>query len=359
MLWEIFWPLTLGFLLSAVIQALVSHKSMASLMGEDSPKCMTIATLFGAASSSCSYAAVSLARSVFRKGASFTNAMIFEIASTNLVLELLLILLVLLGWQFALAELAGGIIMVLILSIIFKFTLSKNLVDLAKIQAEKGLLGKMEGHANMDMSLTEGSFFSKLFSKQGLTAVSHYFVMDVYSVWMDIALGLVIASILAVFVPHSFWQAFFLTSNPQAAFIEGPLVGPIVAIFSFVCSVGNIPLAAVLWNGGISFGGAVSFIFADLLILPILNIYRKYYGPKVMAYILLVFYAAMVLAGYAIEIIFTIFNIVPVQRAVFVARYSLSLNYTAVLDATFLVVAIFMLVRFFKTGGPMMLSMMK
>jgi uncharacterized protein len=276
MFWEILWPLILGFTLSGIVQAVVSHEAMAKTLGGDGPKSLTLATLFGIASSSCSYAAVALARSIFQKGASFTAAMVFEIASTNLVIELGIILIVLMGWQFTAAEYLGGLLMVIFLAVIFRLTLTPRLVQMAKMQAEKGMMGGMEGHAAMDMSVSGDSFFSKLFSGQGFTAVSNYFVMDWASVWVDIVLGLLIAGALAAWVLDTFWRAFFFTNNPTLAKIEGPLVGPLVAMVSFVCSVGNVPLAAVLWKGGISFGGVVSFIFADLIILPILDIYRKY-----------------------------------------------------------------------------------
>src|SRR5207245_1366916 len=176
----------------------------------------------------------------------------------------------------------GGILMVVFIGLIFRFTLTRKLAEQARRQAAKGLAGKMEGHAGMDMSVAEGSLLAKIFSGRGFTAISHYFVMDWVSVWVDIVAGFLIAGALAAWVPNSFWQAFFLSGNPTLAKIEGPLVGPLVAIISFVCSVGNVPLAAVLWRGGISFGGVVSFIFADLIVLPVLDIYRKYYGWKVM-----------------------------------------------------------------------------
>src|SRR5256884_2269156 len=293
MLWEILWPLILGFTLSGIVQAVVSHKAMAKTLGCDGPRCLTFATLFGIASSSCSYAAVALARSIFQKGASFTAAMVFELASTNLVIELGIILVVLMGWPFMAAEFVGGILMVIFIAVIFRLTLTPKLVEIAKAQAEKGMMGRMEGHAAMDMSVSGGSFFSRLLSRRGFTAVSNFFVMDWASVWVDIVLGLLIAGALAAWVPDSFWNAFFLTNQPTLAKIEGPLVGPLVAIFSFVCSVGNVPLAAVLWRGGISFGGVVSFIFADLIILPILDIYRKYYGWEVMGYMLVKVFVTM------------------------------------------------------------------
>ena len=358
MFWEILWPLILGFTLSAIVQAVVSHQAMAKTLGCDGPKCLTFATLFGIASSSCSYAAVALARSIFVKGASFTAAMVFELASTNLVIELGIILIILMGWQFAAAEFVGGILMVIFIALIFRLTLTPKLVQMAKTQAERGVIGRMEGHATMDMSVSGGSFFSRLFSGRGFTAVSHFFVMDWASVWVDIALGLLIAGALAAWVPDSFWNAFFLTNHPRLAKIEGPLVGPLVAIFSFVCSVGNVPLAAVLWRGGISFGGVVSFIFADLIILPILDIYRKYYGWKVMGYILVTFYVTMAAAGYVVEFLFEALGIIPSNRNIAAVTEGVQWNYTSILNIIFLVLAAILVIRFIRTGGIPMLRMM-
>ncbi len=358
MFWEVLWPLVLGFALSAVVQALVSHRTLARLLGDDSPRSLTLAALFGIASSSCSYAAVALARSLFRKGASFTAAMAFELASTNLVIELGIILIVLLGWPFAAAEYAGGILMVVLLALLFRFTLTPRLVQSAREHAERNAVGRMEGHAAMDMSVEGGGFFARLFSERGFTSVSHLFVMDWASVWQDVLGGFLIAGALAAWVPNSFWQAFFLTSHPTLAKIEGPLVGPLVAIISFVCSVGNVPLAAVLWRGGISFGGVVSFIFADLIVLPVLDIYRKYYGGRVALYILVTFYATMAIAGYVIEVVFGALGIIPTNRAVAAIAEGPTLNYTTVLNIVFLAIAAILSVRFVRTGGMAMLRMM-
>jgi uncharacterized protein len=209
------------------------------------------------------------------------------------------------------------------------------------------------------MSIEGGSLLSRLLSGRGLTATSHYFVMDWASVWTDIAGGLLIAGALAAWVPDTFWRAFFLTNNPTLAAIEGPLVGPLVAILSFVCSVGNVPLAAVLWRGGISFGGVVSFIFADLIVLPILDIYRKYYGRQVALYILATFYVTMAAAGYVIDVLFSALRIIPTQRdnnTVFTEGPTL--NYTTVLNIAFLVLAAVLVWQFLRTGGPEMLKMM-
>ena len=358
MAWEVLWPLILGFALSGAVQAVVSHKAMARLLGDDSPRSLSLATLFGIASSSCSYAAVALARSLFLKGAAFTAAMVFELASTNLVIELGVILVVLMGWPFAAAELSGGILMVIILALLLRLTLRPRLVERARHQAERGIAGRMEGHAAMDMSLEGGSLLSRLFSPRGFTATSHYFVMDWASVWTDVAGGLLIAGALAAWVPDSFWRAFFLVDNPTLAAIEGPLVGPLVAILSFVCSVGNVPLAAVLWRGGISFGGVTSFIFADLIVLPILDIYRRYYSGKVALYILGTFYVTMAAAGYVVELVFGALGLIPTERSVVVFTTSPTLNYTSVLNLVFLVLAAVLVWRFLATGGPDMLRMM-
>ena len=358
MAWEVLWPLILGFALSGAVQAVVSKKSMARLLGDDSPLSLGFATLFGIASSSCSYAAVALARSIFLKGASFTAAMVFELASTNLVIELGIILVALMGWQFAAAEYLGGLLMVIFLSILFRLTLTPRLVEQARRHAQQGRRGRMEGHASMDMSVEGGSLRSRLFSPRGITATSHYFVMDWASVWTDVVGGLLIAGALAAWVPDTFWRAFFLTDNPQLAAIEGPLVGPLVAILSFVCSVGNVPLAAVLWRGGISFGGVVSFIFADLIVLPILDIYRKYYGGQVALYILGTFYVTMAAAGFAVELLFSALGIVPTQRDIAVFTQGPSLNYATVLNIAFLFLAAVLVWRFVRTGGRAMLRMM-
>jgi uncharacterized protein len=360
MSWEILWALILGFALSAAVQAVVSKSEMTRLLPDDSPRSLAIACGLGAASSSCSYAAVALARSIFRKGANFTAAMAFEFASTNLVIELGIILALLIGWQFTVAEFAGGLLMVVLLALLFRAFLTPRLVEMARRQAERGLVGSMEGHAEMEMSVTEGSFLSRITSPQGFTAISHYFAMDWHAIWKDIVGGLLIAGALAAWVPERFWHDFFLISHPTVAKFWGPVIGPVVAIVSFVCSIGNVPLAAVLWNGGISFGGVISFIFADLIVLPILNIYRKYYGGKVSLFLLGTFYATMVVAGLIIEFLFDALGLIPSgPRHAKVVEAHVSLNYTSALNFVFVVLAAVLVVRFLRTGGPEMLRMMK
>lgn len=358
MFWQILWALILGFVLSAVVQAVVSKRQMTKLMPDNSAKSLLTATGLGMASSSCSYAAVAIARSLFKKGANFTAAIAFEIASTNLVIELGILMALLLGWQFTLAEFVGGPLMIIILAILFRVFLKPPLVRAAERQAQKSVAGRMEGHAGMDMSLAEGTLWQKITSSKGFTAISHFFVMDWASIWKDIALGLLIAGALAAWVPQEFWQSFFLTDQPLLAKIWGPIIGPLVAVISFVCSVGNVPLAAVLWNGGISFGGVISFIFADLIVLPILNIYRKYYGMKMAAFLGVTMYASMVAAGYIIEILFGALNLIPTERVAKVSEASVTWNYDTVLNIIFITIALLLVVRFLRTGGMKMFKMM-
>ena len=360
MTWEILWALILGFALSAIVQAVVRRSTIVRLLGDDRPKTLATAAGLGAASSSCSYAAVALARSLFRKGASFISAMAFEIGSTNLVIELGIILALLMGWQFTAAEFVGGPIMIVVLAVLVRLLLRDRLLREAREQADRGLAGSMEGHAAMDMSVQKrGSFTQRLLSREAFTSVSHVFVMEWAAILRDLVLGLLIAGAIAAWVPDSFWNALFLTGHPAAAKIWGPIVGPLVAILSFVCSIGNVPLAAVLWNGGISFGGVVAFIFADLIILPIINIYRKYYGWRMALFITGTFFASMVAAGYAIELLFGVTGLIPAKRnATVVMSAHFSWNYTTWLNIAFLILAALLVVRFVRTGGIPMLRMM-
>ncbi len=328
MTWQILWALILGFGLSAAVQSVVSKSEMRRLLPDDRPRTLTIACGLGAASSSCSYAAVALARSLYRKGANFTASMAFEIASTNLVIELGIIMALLIGWQFTLAEFVGGPIMVVFLALSFRAFLRPRLLELARRQAEKGVRGSMEGHAAMDMSVSGGSIWSRITSPRGFTAISHSFVMEWAAIIRDIVLGLLIAGALAAWVPNSFWQDFFLVQHPLLAKIWGPIVGPLVSMASFVCSIGNVPLAAVLWNGGILF-------------------------------LLATFYATMVAAGYVVEILFGLLHLIPTgPRHAKVVEASVQLNYTSVLNVAFLVLALVLVIRFLRTGGRDMLKMM-
>ncbi|TML61388.1 MAG: permease [Actinobacteria bacterium] len=353
MTWEVLWALILGFALSGAVQAVVSKREMRRLLPDDSPKTLAIASGLGAASTSCSYASVALARSLFRKGADFTAAMAFQFASTNLVIELGIIMALLLGWQFVLGEFVGGPLMIVFLALLFRLVLTRPLVEEARAEADKGRLGSMEGHAEMDMSVEAGgrSLWQRLRSPEGFTATANYFVMDWAAVGRDVFGGLLIAGALAAWIPNSFWQRFFLEHHTTLAKFWGPLVGPAVAIVSFVCSIGNVPLAAVLWNGGISFGGVLAFIFADLIILPILDIYRRYYGWRMAGFLLASFYATMVGAGLAVEFLFQTLGIERHARNAKVEMVSVSWNYTTYLNIVFLLLAATLVWRYFRRGG--------
>ena len=358
MFWAVLWPLVLGFLLSAVVETVVSKQAILKALGRDSARSVVVASALGTASSSCSYASVAVARSLFRKGATFANAIIFEFASTNLVIELGLVLLILLGGQFLVGELAGGVLMIGMLAVVFRLTLRPGLVEQARSQADRGLRGRMEGHAAMDMSVTEGPFLRRLFSARAFTAVSQYFFMNIASLWTDLVLGFLISGALAAWVPDSLWLKIFYTGHGGASDLWGAVVGPVISVLAFVCSVGNIPLAAVLWRGGISFGGVIAFIFADLIIIPILDIYRKYYGWRVMIYLFVVSYATMVIAGLVIEGVFGVLHATPTNRAVTAFQDHPTWDYTTFLNLAFLLLTLVLGVRFLKTGGLAMLRMM-
>jgi uncharacterized protein len=357
--WKILWPLVLGFTLSGVIQAVVRTERITALMHDDSARSLSVATLFGAASSSCSYAAVALARALFRKGASMGAAMAFEIASTNLVVELGLVLAFIMGWQFTLAEFIGGPVMIILVALGFRLWMRGRIVEAAREQADQGVAGSMEGHAAMDMSVHgDAGFWRRLLSRKGIVSVSQYFVMDWGAVLRDIVIGLLIAGAFEAWVPKEWLQAVFLEGQPVLSFLLGPLIGPLLAMVSFVCSVGNVPLAAVLWNGGISFGGVISFIFADLIIVPIIVIYRKYYGWRAALRITGIFYGAMVLAGYVVELVFTPLHLVPTDRDLAMTDMGITWDYTTWLNIVFLALAVALVVVFTRSGSWPMMRMM-
>jgi uncharacterized protein len=359
MFWEILWALILGFALSGAVQAVVSKREMRRLLPDASPKSLTLAAGLGAASSSCSYAAVALARSLFRKGADFTAAMAFEFASTNLVIELGVVMALILGWQFTVGEFVGGPLMIVLLALVFRTFLSQKLVEEARATSEHGALGRMEGHAEMDMSVQEaGPVRRRLLSPGGFTATSHSFAMDIAAIWVDIVGGLLIAGALAAWVPEHFWRSLFLEGHSTLGKLWGPVIGPVVAMLSFVCSIGNVPLAAVLWNGGISFGGVVAFIFADLIVLPILDIYRKYYGWRMAGFLFASFYATMVVAGIVVQFLFEGLGLTRSSRNAKVEMAAVHWNYTTYLNIVFLCLGAVLTWRFFRTDGLEMLRTM-
>ena len=360
--WKMLWALILGFAVSGVIQAVVSRKEMAKLLPDDHAGAIARAAGLGAASSSCSYAATAIARSIVKQGGDFTAAMAFQFASTNLVLELGLILWSLLGWRFTLAQFGGGFLMIGLLAVIFRLLLRPALVGAAVEQARSDVHGKMEGHAEMDMAVDDDRpFLTRLVSADAFTAVSHFFVSDVVMLWRDIGAGLLISGAVAAWLPAGVWAAVFASHDPTLSKIVGPLVGPLVAMFTFVCSVGNVPLAAVLWNGGSSFGGVIAFLFADLIVLPILDIYRRYYGWRMAGFLLAAFYVAMALSAYAVEAMFGLLNLTPAPHPAGSGGMTMRFawDYTTWLNLILLVPAAILVWRFLTTGGPHMLKMME
>ena len=359
MFWQIFWGLSLGFAFSAIIEVMVSKDTMSTLLPDGGPRSIATAGVLGAATSSCSYAAVAMARSIVRKGGNFTAAMAFQFAATNLVLELGILLWVLMAWQFAAAEFIGGTIMLILLGAGYAWLLPGKFERAAVEHAKGNAVGSMEGHAAMAMGKRSGTWRERMTSRKGWIAISHSYVMNWAMVWKDILAGLLIAGALGAWVPDHFWQAFFLQGDaPWLVALWGAIIGPLIAVAAFTCSVGNVPLAAVLWNGGISFGGVVAFIFGDLIIPPILNIYRKYYGGKPTVFLFVSFYLVMVIAALSVEGIFFLLGWLPSEKASSVSTASISFNYTTVLDMAFFVVAAILVVTFLRSGGPRMMRMM-
>jgi len=319
MVWEVWWALVLGFLLSAVVQARVPRTRIERALGGRGARDVALATGLGAASSSCSYAAIAIAKSLFQKGASLVSAMAFQFASTNLVFELGLVLWVLLGWQFTLAEFVGGIILILLLWIGLRVLVSREEEEEVRDHA----IAADTGHEHV----ASGS-------------VALNFRGDWEMLWKEIGAGFLIAGYVSL-LPASFFNALFVTDAPPLVrTLENVLVGPVVAALSFVCSIGNIPLAAVLWSGGISFGGVIAFIFADLIILPIVSAYRKYYGARFAALLTALMFGAMVIAALAVDGLFSLAGLVPTDRPPIgsITERPVTWNYTTVLDLLFTIV---------------------
>ena len=342
MFWDTLWALILGFTLSGAVQAFVPREALRAKLGNHRPAAVTRASAVGALSSSCSYAASAMAKSLFAKGADFVSSMIFMFASTNLVLELGIVLVVLMGWQFAVAEYIGGVIMIVLLALLGGLFLAGRSVQRARATLEASGGPGHDGHgghgAHGGDSHGGNSWRTAIRTKSGWADSASYTIADLTMVRREIVIGFLIAGVLAVAVPVSFWSAFFISGHGIWTSIENAVIGPFIAFISFVCSIGNVPLAAALWKGGISFGGVISFIFADLIALPLVLIYRKYYGTRLALRMLAVFWAVMAAAGLVTELIFKAAGLVPDRRPVHIVPEHLTLNYTTVLNIVFLVV---------------------
>jgi YHS domain-containing protein/uncharacterized membrane protein YraQ (UPF0718 family) len=346
MFWETLWALVLGFTLSGVVQAFVPKEKMMAKLGNHGPRAALRASGYGMASSSCSYAASAMTKSLFAKGADFTSAMVFMIASTNLVVELGIVMLILLGWQFMAAEFVGGPIMITIIALSGGFVFTKALVQTARQRLTKPAHGEHD-HAAMtgvseerQLELEHTAMSDKFHSTAAWSDASSYAVADLKMLRKELAIGYIVAGMLAALVSNHFWNALFLHGHGFWTSLENVLVGPLIAVISWVCSIGNVPLAAALWSGGISFGGVIAFIFADLIAMPLILIYRKFYGTRLTVRIVALFYVAMATAGLLTEGIFSLFGGVPSHRAITVATAHFEWNYTTYLNFVFIAIAI-------------------
>jgi uncharacterized protein len=309
MAWEVWWALVLGFAISAIVQAWVPRERIESALSGGGLRPVTLSTGLGAASSSCSYAAVAIAKSLFEKGASATSALAFQFASTNLVWELGLVLWVLIGWQFTIAEYLGGLVMIGLMALLLRLFISPSLEQQAREHAQAADTGHLHHMAGERLSLRE-----RVTSASAWSDVAHNFRGDWQMLWKEITVGFLLAGFVGL-LGDSFFNSLFVSNAPSAvAAAENVIVGPIIAILSFVCSVGNVPLAAVLWSGGISFGGVLAFIFADLIVLPILAIYRKYYGWSFALRISALMFTTMAAAALIIDAAFSALGMVPTAR---------------------------------------------
>ena len=332
MFWQVGWSLVLGFSISAILQAVISKESMTAALGRDSVREIALATVAGAASSSCSYASAAVSRTLFKKGAALIPSLAFIFASTNLVIELGIVLYLLMGWQFMAGEWIGGLVLVVILSLLVRFTYPKKLVEEARHHPEAA-----SGHEHGDMTAEGRTVWAKLSRRETWVLVAQNFAMDWSMLWKDLLLGFIIAGALSVFVPDSVWQALFVKgASPWVQVPANALLGPVVAVLSFVCSIGNVPMAAVLWGSGVSFGGVLAFLYADLIVLPLLDVYRRYYGWKMAAYIAAVFYATMVIAALVMDVAFNAVGWIPQSRPDMRAEMvHFSMNYTFWLNFAF------------------------
>ncbi len=332
MAWSVGWSLVLGFLLSGLIQAVVSQDKMRQALGRDGFREIALATAFGAASSSCSYASASVTRTLFKKGAALVPALAFLFSSTNLVLELGLVLYVLMGWQFMAAEWVGGLVLVAVMTLLVRVTYPARLVEEARHHPEPA-----GGHGHSSMPIEGATLWDKLRNPETLVRVAQNVAMDVSMLWKDLVGGFLIAGFLSAFVPQGWWAALFLKgASPWLQVPANAVVGPIVGVLSFVCSIGNVPMAAILWASGISFGGVLAFLYADLIVLPLLDVYRRYFGWKMAAYIGAVFFATIVIAALVMDLAFNGLGLVPPPNPDVRAQVeTFSFNYTFFLNLAF------------------------
>jgi uncharacterized membrane protein YraQ (UPF0718 family)/YHS domain-containing protein len=329
MFYDTLWALVLGFGLSGAVQAFVSRDEMQRALGDHRPRTVVRSSVLGMISSSCSYAASALAKSLFARGADFTSAMVFMFASTNLVFELGIVLWLLIGWEFAVAEFVGGFVMIVVLTVVLP-----RVVDVAELDAARARLQTAKASDGHNHAEAETQPWRKrLRSRGGWSDAAGFTISDLTMLRKELVVGFVIAGFASMAVPTSVWRALFLAGHGFWSAVENVVVGPLLAFISFVCSVGNVPLAAALWKGGISFGGVIAFVFADLLALPLVLIYRKFFGPRLALRLSLVFWTVMSLAGLVTEGVFQLAGLIPGELHGDIAVVHVGRNYTTVLNA--------------------------
>jgi len=331
MAYEVWWALVLGFAISAIVQAWIPRSRIEAALSGSGPAPVAKATGLGAASSSCSYAAIAIARSLFEKGASAATTLAFQFASTNLVWELGLVLWILIGWQFTLAEFVGGIILIVLMALMLRLFVSPRLEEVARRHAQKAAAA---AHSHRAAGAAGMSWRERLTEVDAWTDVAHNFRTDWGMLWKEISIGFLLAGFIGL-LGDDFFNALFVTDAPPAVqTIENVIAGPAIAVLSFVCSIGNVPLAAVLWSGGISFGGVIAFLFADLIVLPIVVAYRKYYGLKFALRITALMFVTMVIAALAVDGLFSALDLIPTTRPTRADVFgTVSVNYKLVLNA--------------------------
>jgi uncharacterized protein len=352
MFWQIGWSLALGFTITSVIEVAVSQEKIMRRFGKSGFKEIAFATFFGAISSSCSYAAASTSRALFKKGASFISSLAFLFSSTNLVIELGVILWLLMGWQFAVAEWTGGIVLIALMFLIVKLTYPKKIIEDARAKQQPvskkccDTGNKNHDHDHMHMDSMKGVSAPEkvsIFDPQTQRKIAGNYFMEWSMLWKDLAIGLLIAGVIAAFVPQNVFDVLFLkNASPVVREIVSAFIGPVIAIITFVCSIGNLPLAAIFWSQGMGFSGVLSFLYADLIVIPLLDVYRKYYGWKLMWYIFIVFFITMVFAGLIMSLPFNIFHLIP--RNIGDVREELvrfRINYTFYLNIVFGLISLY------------------
>ena len=344
MLWETFWALVVGFAISGMLQVFVSKDQMTRAFGRAGLREVLLAIGLGAASSSCSYAAAAAGRSAFQKGAALVPMLAFMFASTNLVIELGAVLWLLMGWLFVLAEVVGSFVLVAVMWLLVRLFLPKQIEEEARAHSGAAVeTNDCCGHGGHTPSprLRPAGEHEHGQTRGKWSAVASAFVMDWQMLWKEILGGFLIAGFLATLIPKIWWEALFLQTGPAwMRIVDNALVGPIIAVASFVCSVGNIPLASLLWANGISFGGVIAFIYADLIVVPLILIYAKYYGARAATYLTLILYGSMVIAGIVVDLIFSAAKLIPTgPRPPSAVEHAMIIwNYTSWLDLAALIV---------------------